>query len=30
MFAVYKLLYGGLDVKKVAEELMLRPIKGEL
>jgi glycerol-3-phosphate dehydrogenase (NAD(P)+) len=29
MFAVYKLLYGGLDVKKVAEELMLRPIKGE-
>jgi len=29
MFAAYKLLYGGLDVKKVAEELMLRPIKGE-
>ena len=30
MFAVYQILYGGLDVKKVAEELMLRPIKGEL
>jgi glycerol-3-phosphate dehydrogenase (NAD(P)+) len=29
MFAVYQLLYKGLDVKKVAEELMLRPIKGE-
>ena len=29
MFAVYQLLYRGLDVKKVAEELMLRPIKGE-
>ena len=30
MFAVYQVLYGGLDVNKVAEELMLRPIKGEL
>ena len=30
MFAVYQVLYGGLDVSKVAEELMLRPIKGEL
>ena len=30
MFAVYHLLYGGLDVSKVAEELMLRPIRGEL
>tara|TARA_B110000263_G_scaffold142927_1_gene124073 strand:+ start:1178 stop:2173 length:996 start_codon:yes stop_codon:yes gene_type:complete len=29
MFAVYQLLYKDLDVKKVAEELMLRPIKGE-
>ena len=29
MFAVYQLLYGGLDVNKVAEELMLRPIRGE-
>jgi len=29
MFAVYQLLYKGLDVTKVAEELMLRPIRGE-
>ena len=30
MFAVYQILYGGFDVNKIAEELMLRPIKGEI
>jgi len=30
MFAVYQVLYGGSDVNKIAEELMLRPIKGEI